>query len=103
VLTGVDRPKHVLAAPPNSRPTYILGDLRELDQPYPAARSGRGDMVTVGRSAVRVDGADLRIVDAGDRQIDLLRAGATAIWNSGRAIFGFRVPERLYADPFHRP
>ena len=26
-----------------------------------------------------------------------------AIWRTGRAIFGFRVPERLYADPFHRP
>ena len=22
---------------------------------------------------------------------------------TGRAIYGFRVPERLYADPFHRP
>ena len=39
----------------------------------------------------------------GDRPIDLLRAGAAAIWSTGRAIFGFRVPERLYADPFHRP
>lgn len=102
VLTGVDRPKHVLAAPPHSRPTYILGDLRELDQPYPAARV-KGDTVTVGHAAVRIDGADVRIVAAGDRPIDVLRAGATAIWNSGRAIFGFRVPELLYADPFHRP
>lgn len=101
VLTGVDRPKHVLAAPPQSRPTYILGDLRELDEPYPAARI-KGDTVSVGRSSVRVDGPDLRIEAAGDRQIDLLRAGATAIWKSGRAIFGFRVPEALYADPFHR-
>lgn len=102
VLTGVDRPKHVLAAPPQSRPTYILGDLRELDEPYPTARI-RGDTVSVGRSSVRVDGPDLRIEASGDRQIDLLRAGATAIWNSGRAIFGFRVPEALYADPFHCP
>lgn len=102
VLTGVDRPKHVLAAPSNSRPTFILGDLRELDQPYPAARV-KGDTVTVGSSVVRIDGADVRIVAAGDRAIDLLRAGAAAIWNSGRAIFGFRVPELLYADPFHRP
>jgi hypothetical protein len=54
----------------------------------------------VGDAVVEIDGVDLRIVSAGDRQIDLLRAGAAAIWNSGRAIFGFRVPERLYADPF---
>ena len=32
-----------------------------------------------------------------------VRAGAAAIWRTGRQIFGFRVPERLYADPFHRP
>lgn len=102
VLTGVDRPKHVLAAPPTSRPTFILGDLRELEEPYPIARA-KGDRVTVGRATVEIEGADLRIVSEGERQIDLLRAGAVAIWNSGRAIFGFRVPERLYADPFHRP
>ena len=29
--------------------------------------------------------------------------GPTAIWDTGRAIYGFRVPEGLYADPFHRP
>lgn len=102
VLTGIDRPKQVLAAPPGSRPTYLLGDLRELHEPYPAVRVS-GDTVTVGRARVRIDGGDVLIDSDGDRPIDLLRAGATAIWNTGRAIFGFRVPERLYADPFHRP
>ena len=102
VLTGVDRPKHVLAAPTTSRPTYVLGDLRELDQPYPATQVS-GDVTTVGGASVRIDGVDVRIVAEGDRPIDLLRAGAAAIWATGRAIYGFRVPERLYADPFHRP
>lgn len=102
VLTGIDRPKQVLAAPPGSRPTYLLGDLRELHEPYPAVRVS-ADTVTVGRARVRIDGGDVLIDSDGDRPIDLLRAGATAIWNTGRAIFGFRVPERLYADPFHRP
>lgn len=102
VLTGIDRPKHVLAAPAGSRPTYILGDLRELDQPYPKTRVS-GDVTTVGGASVRVDGPDVRIVSEGDRPIDLVRAGAEAIWATGRAIFGFRVPERLYDDPFHRP
>ena len=45
----------------------------------------------------------MRILSEGDEPIDLLRAGAKAIWDTGRAIYGFRVPERLYADPFHRP
>lgn len=102
VLTGIDRPKHVLAAPAHSRPDFILGDLRELHEPYPETIA-KGDVTTVGGAAVRIDGADIHILSEGDRPIDLVRAGAAAIWATGRAIYGFRVPERLYADPFHRP
>jgi glycerol 3-phosphatase-2 len=102
VLTGIDRPKHVLAAPAGSQPTFILGDLRELHEPYPAVSVEDG-VATVRNAAVAIEGADVRIVAEGDRPIDLLRAGAAAIWSTGRAIFGFRVPGRLYADPFHRP
>ncbi len=102
VLTGIDRPKHVLAAPPTSRPTYILGDLRELHEEYPETEV-RGDVTAVRDAAVRIDGPDIHIVSEGSRPIDLVRAGAAAIWATGRAIYGFRVPERLYADPFHRP
>lgn len=102
VFTGIDRPKHVLAAPAASRPTYLLGDLRELHEPYPPI-TVTGEVTTVGGASVRVDGADIHILAEGDRPIDLVRAGAAAIWATGRAIYGFRVPERLYADPFHRP
>jgi glycerol-1-phosphatase len=102
VLTGIDRPKHVLAAPADSRPDFILGDLRELHEPYPAV-TVEGDVTSVRDAAVQIDGPDVRIVSEGDRPIDLVRAGAAAIWATGRGIFGFRVPERLYADPFHRP
>lgn len=102
VLTGIDRPKHVLAAPEGSRPTYILGDLRELHEPYPDVQVKDG-VATVRGARVAIDGPDVRILSEGDRPIDLVRAGAAAIWSTGRAIFGFRVPERLYADPFHRP
>lgn len=102
VLTGIDRPKHVLAAPVHSQPTFIVGDLRELHEPYPETVT-RGDVTTVGSAAVRIDGPDVHIVAEGDRPIDLVRAGAAAVWATGRAIYGFRVPERLYADPFHRP
>ncbi|WP_314854332.1 HAD-IIA family hydrolase [uncultured Microbacterium sp.] len=102
VLTGIDRPKHVLAAPSTSRPTFIVGDLRELHEPYPETVV-QGDVTSVGTAAVRIDGPDVHILRAGDRPIDLVRAGAAAIWATGRAIYGFRVPEELYADPFHRP
>lgn len=102
VLTGIDRPKHVLAAPQGSQPTFILGDLRELHEPYPDVIVVNS-RATVRGAAVEIDGPDVRILSQGDRPIDLLRAGAAAIWSTGRAIFGFRVPEQLYADPFHRP
>ena len=102
VLTGIDRPKHVLAAPEGSRPTFILSDLRELHEPYPQTERRNG-VVTVGGASVRVAGPDVEILATGSRQIDLVRAGATAIWESGTAIFVLNVPERLYADPFHRP
>lgn len=102
VLTGIDRPKHVLAAPEGSRPTFILGDLRELHQPYPEVVEKDG-VFHVNGSAVRVSGADVEIVSDSGVQIDLLRAGAAAIWASGTPVFVLRVPERLYDDPFHRP
>lgn len=102
VLTGIDRPKHVLAAPQGSRPTYILSDLRELHEPYPQVKR-KGAVTSVNGAAVRVEGAEIEVLSEGSRQIDLLRAGATAIWESGVAIYAFRVPEILYADPFHRP
>lgn len=102
VLTGIDRPKHVLAAPEGSRPTFVLSDLRELHQPYPEAVARDGAWHVNG-AAVRVSGADVEIVADSGSQIDLLRAGAAAIWASGTPVFVLRVPEKLYADPFHRP
>ncbi|MEJ6555806.1 HAD-IIA family hydrolase [Microbacterium esteraromaticum] len=102
VLTGIDRPKHVLAAPQGSRPDYILADLRDLHRPYPETIEKDG-VFTVNEAAVRIVNGDVQILSAGDAQIDLLRAGAAAIWATGLAIYAFRVPEQLYADPFHRP
>ena len=92
-----------LAADPFSRPDFILSDLRELHQPYPQARTKRDGSVTVGDATVRITGNDVVIVSTGHSQIDLLRAGARAIWDSGRAIYGLNVDERLSTDPFHRP
>ncbi|MGM7700034.1 HAD-IIA family hydrolase [Microbacterium sp. A84] len=102
VLTGIDRPKHVLAAPEGSRPTFILSDLRELHEPYPQTQRKDG-VVTVNGASVRVIGGDVEILSEGTRQIDLVRAGAIAIWDSGTPVFVLNVPEKLYEDPFYRP
>ena len=52
----------------------------------------------VGTARVRMEGHIVKIIDHGERQIDLLRAGCAAIWASGRAIYALKVPEELYED-----
>jgi HAD superfamily hydrolase (TIGR01450 family) len=102
VLTGIDQAKQLLAAPAGSRPDFILGDLRELHLPYPPTVVGKKGDVTVGKARISLiagkDGmTDLVIELEGDSELDTLRAACAAIWNSGKAIFGFNVPEHLYS------
>jgi hypothetical protein len=103
VLTGVDGAKQVLAADAKSRPTFILDDLRQLHEPYPSTIETRdaatGDRVfCVGAAEVALSGNAVKVRVAGDRCIDLLRAGAAAIWGSGIAIYGLDVPSSLYTE-----
>jgi len=98
VLTGIDQAKQVLGAVPQERPTYILEDLRQLHEPYPETVVTEAPGVTrttVGTATVRREGGKL-IVEAGSG-IDLLRAGAAAIWNSGASIYALDVPAELYS------
>jgi glycerol 3-phosphatase-2 len=101
VLTGIDQAKQVLAADDKSRPRYILGDLRELSEPYPETIEtvdAHGAVVTqVGGAIVRRAGTVLRVEALGDNKLNLLRAGAAAIWNSGSSIYAFDVPAELYS------
>jgi glycerol-1-phosphatase len=99
VLTGIDQAKQVLAAVPDQRPKYILTDLRQLLEPYPETlESRKGDAVitTVGDCVVSRTAETLTVVKQGS-QINRLRAGAAAIWSSGLAIYGLRVPAELYS------
>lgn len=102
VLTGIDRRKQALAANAKCRPTYILGDLRELAEPYPEAvqttDARTGDtVVTVGESSVRLAKTVVTVERAGDRPIDLLRAATALIWGSGLPIYGLDVAPELYS------
>jgi glycerol 3-phosphatase-2 len=97
VLTGIDQAKQVLAAVPDQRPTFILSDLRELQSPYPAVETieeGTDVVTVVGSARVRRSAHVLRVESGAG--IDLLRAGAAAIWNSGLTIYGLEVPPALY-------
>lgn len=96
VLTGVDGARQLLAAGPDERPTYILDDLRGLHEEYPMVQV-RGSSYRVRDAIVRLDGDTIVIDQFGLNRTDLLRAGTSLIWESGRQIYGFYVPEALYA------
>src|SRR5690625_5085802 len=98
VLTGVDRPKQLLAAGQNMRPTYIVENLTKLFEPYPVTRVTNDGTVKVGRAKVRMNGHIVQVVAEGDDPLNLLRAGCEAIWRSGLAIYGLKVPDVLLID-----
>jgi glycerol-1-phosphatase len=100
VLTGIDGPKQVLAASEDHQPTYILSDLRELSQTYPEAvvvEKNGVTTVTVRKSVVTMSGNVVRMKKRGSSSIDLLRAGATAIYRSGLRIYGLDVDPAIYS------
>jgi HAD superfamily hydrolase (TIGR01450 family) len=101
VLTGVDGPKQVLAARETSRPTYLLGDLRQLHEPYPSVTetvdpSSGVREVTCGDAVVELAGTAVRVRARGSRSIDLLRAASHALWSSGVPIYRHDVAPELY-------
>ncbi|MGJ0203516.1 HAD-IIA family hydrolase [Leucobacter sp. gxy201] len=98
VLTGVDRPKQLLAASKDMRPDFIVPTLAEMHEPYPVAETLRDGTVRVGSAKVRMDGHIVVVVAEGESPLDLLRAGCLAIWASGLAIYGLKVPEILIED-----
>jgi hypothetical protein len=101
VLTGIDHAKQVIAAAADSRPRFLLEDLRGLSEPYPVIEAGEdhdGSIVTkVGDAIVRRRAEKITIENAGDSRINLIRAGAAAVWTSGIAIYALEVPAELYS------
>ncbi|WP_338747901.1 HAD-IIA family hydrolase [Janibacter alittae] len=75
VLTGVHGPMDAAGAPPESRPVYLLADLRDLVEHYPE-RVRDGDWYHRGDARARC-GDDL---DVRGRGINAVRAGLDALW-----------------------
>ncbi|MFT4283973.1 MAG: HAD-IIA family hydrolase [Protaetiibacter sp.] len=100
VLTGIDGPKQLLAAPADSRPDFILEDLRGLDEPYPATHDARDiagvRRVRVGTAVVRHEGERLALETPGT-PIDRIRAAAAAVWGAGVPIYALDVAPELYS------
>ncbi|AYF99336.1 HAD-IIA family hydrolase [Protaetiibacter intestinalis] len=100
VLTGIDGPKQLLAAAADSRPTFVLDDLRGLSEPYPRIEQ-HTDIAGVrrirsGDAVVAQRGMALALETAGER-IDRIRAAATAVWTAGVPIYALDVAPELYS------
>ncbi len=99
VLTGIDQAKQVIAAADTERPDFVFSDLRDLHAPYPdVVRSVDADgvhTVEVGKAVVRRKEHVIRVARKG-REIDLLRAGAHCVWDSGLKVFGLDVDPVIY-------
>ena len=83
VLTGISRPRDLLAAAPEDRPTHVGLDLRALDEGAPPVTVD-ADGARCGHTRVTAQGS----VSAGADRLDGLRAAAALAW-SGRL-----TPER---------
>jgi len=100
VLTGIDSAKTLMASDVSMRPDFVLEDLRQLHEPYPEIiRSTDADgvfTVEVGRAVVRRKDNVIRVARAG-KKIDLIRAGAAIVHDSGLKIFGLDLDPQIYS------
>ncbi|KQR00698.1 haloacid dehalogenase [Arthrobacter sp. Leaf141] len=78
VLTGVDTRETILAARAAERPTYIIGSLPELFQPYPDVTHDDGTY-TCGAASARVANGAVGVIGSPD-SLDAWRAACAAWW-----------------------
>ena len=95
VLTGIDGPREVLAAPERARPPFLLADLTGLTEPYPEVRPASGGFRS-GDAVVRIDGRRIEVVRGGEK-IDVLRAAAAAVWAADASAYALDVPDAVLA------
>ena len=95
VMTGVTTRKELLAAKPDSRPTYILETLKDLRSDYRApSKTKRG--CKLGDVEVELLGEKV-VVSFGDpKSLDALKAACMTIWDCGTPIHLLDVESALY-------
>jgi HAD superfamily hydrolase (TIGR01450 family) len=95
VMTGVTTRKELLAAKADSRPTYILGTLKDLLSPYrEPVKTKRG--YKLGDCEVELLGEKV-VVSFGDpKSLDALKAACRTIWSCGTPIHLLDVESALY-------
>lgn len=95
VLTGVSRAKELLAAKPGERPTYILGSLTELLEPYQEPKQTKRGY-KLGKAEVELLGNKVVVFAGNPKSLDALKCAAATIWGSGQAIYALDVETSLY-------
>ena len=95
VMTGVTTRKELLAANGDSRPTFVLGTLKDLRSPYLSpSKTKRG--YKLGDVEVELLGEKV-VVSFGDpKSLDALKAACLTIWNCGTPIHLLDVEPALY-------
>jgi glycerol-1-phosphatase len=95
VLTGVSTRKEVIGIKAEGRPTYIIGSMAELLEPYKAPKKTK--------RGFSCDGAEVELLDnkvvvtIGDpKSLGALRAACAVIYGSGLPIYALDVEVALY-------
>lgn len=101
VFTGVDSPCSVLAACTSQRPTYLLGNLRELFEPYPRVDvTHDGDRFRARcREAVAETDSIAVTVTAPRDSLDGWRAACAAWWAAHPDVDVAHEPSLTWQDP----
>ena len=94
VLTGVTNPHELMTAPAHLRPSYIVRDLRGLQEAQPSTDASDGNVWTCADATARLEDGSLTVSDATD--INALRAACAAAWtytDNGGDIGSVSLPE----------
>ena len=95
VMTGVTTRKELLAAKADSRPTYILGTLKDLLGSYQApVKTKRG--YKLGSAEVELLGQKVLVSFGDPRSLEALKCACLTIWDSGLPIHTLDVEPALY-------
>ena len=95
VTTGVTTRKELLAAKDDSRPTYILGTLKELLTGYQQpTKTKRG--YKLGSAEVELLGQKVLVSFGDPKSLEALKCACFTIWDSGQPIHTLDVESALY-------
>lgn len=95
VLTGISKPKELLATKDDSHPTFIIEDLRELLVPYQEPKATKFGY-RLRDAEVELLGNKVRVISGEPKSLDVLRCACAVIWGSGKAIHALDVEPVIY-------